>query len=80
MQMVKPDKPDAFFTVADIAQHLNVSARSVRRWIACDDLIVHRFAGAVRISASDFSSFMSKYRQDLPHAVRRKKPNENKPN
>jgi len=48
-----------FFTVGDIADLLDVSTRSVRRWIKSGDLRVHRFGAAVRISESDLKAFAS---------------------
>jgi hypothetical protein len=32
-----------FFTIADVAERLHVSGRTVRRWIGAGDLVVHRW-------------------------------------
>lgn len=52
-------KPMArFYTVAEIADLLEVSTRTVRRWIAGGDLRVHRFGRQVRVSESDLRAFV----------------------
>lgn len=51
-----------FFTVAQVADLLVVSARSVRRWIAEGDLPTHRFGRQVRISEIDLRTFIEKGR------------------
>jgi excisionase family DNA binding protein len=55
--------PPRFFTISAVANFLDVSARSVRRWIATAALPIHRFGGAVRISESDLSAFIAKHRK-----------------
>jgi excisionase family DNA binding protein len=52
-----------FFTIADVADHLQVSGRTVRRWIAAGDLVVHRVGAIVRIAESDFRSFLALRRE-----------------
>ena len=37
-----------FFTVAQVAELLAVSTRSVRRWIAAGELLAHKFGRRVR--------------------------------
>jgi len=51
-----------FFTVADVAERLDVSIRTVRRWIQNGLLIVHRINGLVRISEADFQAFLATHR------------------
>jgi excisionase family DNA binding protein len=46
-------------TVAEIANRLCVSERSVCRWIDVDTLKVHRLGRARRISEADFESFLA---------------------
>jgi excisionase family DNA binding protein len=46
-----------FFTVSDVAEFLDVSTRTVRRWIKSGDLPAHRFGAAVRISETDLRAF-----------------------
>lgn len=48
-----------FFTIADIADCVDVSTRSVRRWIASGELTAHRIGGIVRISEADFLTFLA---------------------
>ncbi len=55
-------KIKAFWTVPDIAQYLDVSPRSVWRWIYAGDLVAHRFGRSVRISDSDLRAFLAAYR------------------
>ena len=52
-----------FFTIGDVANFLDVSARSVRRWIKSGDLPVHRFGGVVRILESDLRAFAATHRE-----------------
>lgn len=51
-----------FFTVGDIALRLNVSPRTVHRWIADHQLVVHRIGRAVRISDADLRAFLALHR------------------
>jgi excisionase family DNA binding protein len=56
------DKPIQFFAVAEVAERLDVSIRTVRRWIQNGLLIVHRINGVVRISESDLQAFLTTHR------------------
>ena len=49
-----------FYTVAQVADLLGVSSRSVRRWIAESDLRAHRFGRQVRISETDLRRMLEK--------------------
>jgi excisionase family DNA binding protein len=51
-----------FFTIGDIATSLDVSNRTVRRWIAGGTLAAHRFTGVVRISERDLLAFLAVHR------------------
>jgi excisionase family DNA binding protein len=51
-----------FFTIDQIADALNVSKRTVRRWIKDGKLVAHRFGMAVRIAADDFAAFVAVHR------------------
>lgn len=53
-----------FFTIAEVAELLCVSVRSVRRWISAGDVVVHRFGGAVRVAEGDLRSFLAMHRGD----------------
>jgi excisionase family DNA binding protein len=48
-----------FFSIAEVAERLNVSTRTVRRWIAAGDLMAHRIGGVVRIAKADFRLFLA---------------------
>ncbi len=52
-----------FFTIAEIAEMLRVSTRTVRRWIDCGQLAVHVFGGVVRIAETDLRAFLALHRQ-----------------
>jgi excisionase family DNA binding protein len=47
-----------FFTIPEVAECLNVSTRTVRRWIKRGELIAHRLGGVVRIAESDLRAFL----------------------
>jgi excisionase family DNA binding protein len=51
-----------FYTVAQVAELLGVSIRSVRRWIAQGDLRAYRFGRQVRISETDLRLFVDEGR------------------
>jgi excisionase family DNA binding protein len=51
-----------YFAIAAIAAALNVSTRTVRRWIASGDLIVHRFNGTIRVAEADLRAFLATHR------------------
>jgi excisionase family DNA binding protein len=52
-----------FFTIAEVAQDLNVSERTVRRWIEDGKLVAHRIGGVVRIAETDLRAFLALHRQ-----------------
>ena len=55
--------PSRFFTIAEVAECLNVSTRTVRRWIKRGELIAYRpGGGVVRIAESDLRAFLAHYR------------------
>ncbi len=49
-----------FYTVLEIAKHLKVSERQVRRWIAKNELVVHRLGRSVRVAESDLDAFLAR--------------------
>jgi excisionase family DNA binding protein len=51
-----------FYTISDIAEFLDVSPRSVRRWIKNGKLVAHRFGATVRIGEADFAAFVALHR------------------
>ena len=50
------------FTSEQIAESVEVSTRTVRRWIAEGLLVAHRINGLVRISEADFPAFLAAHR------------------
>jgi excisionase family DNA binding protein len=46
------------FSVADTAQRLGVSARTVRRWIDEGQLPIHRLGRQIRITEADLIAFI----------------------
>jgi excisionase family DNA binding protein len=52
-----------FFTIAETAEMLRVSSRTVRRWINCEKLVAHVFGSAVRIAEPDLRAFLALHRQ-----------------
>jgi excisionase family DNA binding protein len=48
-----------FFSVSHIAEHLDVSTKTVRRWIEAGQLHVHRFGRRVRIADDDLAAFIA---------------------
>jgi excisionase family DNA binding protein len=57
-----PFSKQQFFTIATVARRLDVSARTVHRWIANGELIVHRIGRAVRVSEADLKAFLAAHR------------------
>jgi excisionase family DNA binding protein len=53
------NRPPSFFTVAKVADRLQVSTRTVRRWIASGELKAHKLGGVVRISDEDLRAFLA---------------------
>lgn len=51
-----------FFTITQIAELLSVSTRTVRRWVACGELLAHKFSGLVRVSELDLRTFLERHR------------------
>jgi excisionase family DNA binding protein len=51
-----------FYTVAQVAELLAVSTRSVRRWIAAGELLAHKFRRQVRVAEIDLLAFLQRHR------------------
>ena len=58
-----PDDRFEFSTIAEVAERIHVTGRTVRRWIAAGDLVVHRVGGVVRISEADLRGFLALHRE-----------------
>ena len=56
--------PIKFYTIPQIAQCVDASTRSVRRWIEKGLLVAHRINGLVRISEADFQAFLANHRNN----------------
>jgi excisionase family DNA binding protein len=52
-----------FYTVKDVAEALDVSTRSVRRWIECEELKVHELGHLIRIADDDLLEFLARRRR-----------------
>ena len=57
----KTDRSLPLETVAETAENLNVSERTVWRLIKSDELRVVRFAGVVRVRPEDREAFIRKH-------------------
>lgn len=53
----------ALLTLDQTAKHLQVSTKSVRRWIEAGDLIAHRIGRQFRISEPDLQAFIRTRRE-----------------
>lgn len=58
--------PDSFFTVASLAEYLDVSERTVREWIGTGELASYRLGGCRRIAAADVDQFLQNGREGGP--------------
>jgi excisionase family DNA binding protein len=52
-----------FFTIAEVAESLRVSRRTIRRRIKAGDLVVHRIGDLVRIAERDLRAFLAMHRE-----------------
>jgi excisionase family DNA binding protein len=52
-----------FYSIKTVAETLEVSTRTVRRWIESGQLIVHRVNGVVRIADADLHAFLAVHRE-----------------
>lgn len=52
-----------YHTIKAVAEALDFSPRTVRRWIANGDLIVHRVDGVVRVAESDLWAFLASHQE-----------------
>lgn len=50
-------------TIPDVAKQLQVSEKTIRRWIKSGDLIAHRLGHQLRISNADLQTFIRIRRQ-----------------
>jgi excisionase family DNA binding protein len=52
-----------FYAIKTVAETLEVSTRTVRRWIARGELIAHRVNGVVRVAEADLRVFLALHRE-----------------
>ena len=62
MKTNRPKSSPKFYTIDQIAEFVEVSTRTVRRWIQNKLLVAHRINGLVRISEGDFQAFLASHR------------------
>jgi excisionase family DNA binding protein len=55
-------QPQPLLSVADIADRLKLSEKTVRRWIERGDLPAHHLGRAVRVSEDDLALYLHKNR------------------
>ena len=51
-----------FYTIAEVAELLAVTTRTIRRWIKAGDLVAHRKGVVVRIADDDWRAFLALHR------------------
>ena len=57
------DKISRFFSIAEVAELLSVSTRTVRRWIEKKLLASHVVGAIVRIGEGDLQAFLASHRR-----------------
>jgi excisionase family DNA binding protein len=62
LQDCKSNKSPRFFTIANVAESLDVSSRTIRRAIKSGRLRAHHFGRAVRIADYDWIEFLEAHR------------------
>lgn len=62
MKPERPKSPTKFYTIQQVADCVEASTRTVRRWIDDGLLIAHKINGLVRISEADFEAFLAAHR------------------
>ncbi len=64
--MSRNAKPPSFYSIREIAEHLQVCDKTVRRWIESGDLVAHRIGRQWRIGATDLETFLKLRRVHKP--------------
>ena len=57
------DPVPRLLSVAAVADRLDVSTKTVRRWIEAGELRIHRLGRSVRIGETDLQQFLEDHRQ-----------------
>ena len=60
---ISTDLPQRLLTIKDVADILQVSDKTVRRWIDAGDLVAHRVGRQLRVSQGDLETFIKLRRQ-----------------
>lgn len=58
----KPPNLPHLFSIETVAAMLDVSPKTVRRWISAGELPVHRLGRQIRISEADLAAFIARAR------------------
>ncbi|PWC55382.1 hypothetical protein TSH7_28500 [Azospirillum sp. TSH7] len=53
-----PSRPAALLTIPEVAERLQVSIKTIRRWIASGDLPTVRLGSQIRIQPKDLDIFL----------------------
>lgn len=64
--MSRNPSPPSFYSIREIADHLLVCDKTVRRWIERGDLVAHRIGHQWRIAAADLETFLKLRRIQKP--------------
>ena len=57
------DLPHRLLTIKDVADILQVSDKTIRRWIDAGDLVAHRVGRQLRVSQGDLETFIKLRRE-----------------
>jgi excisionase family DNA binding protein len=66
-----PDQPSALHSIATVAQRLDVSEKSVRRYIGRGELPAYRIGGQIRIGEADLQNFPRYCRMNMSNTRRK---------
>lgn len=58
-----PSRLSRLLSVHQAAQHLQLSEKTIRRWIEREELAVHRLGRGLRIAEDDLAAFLSRHRR-----------------
>ena len=59
----RPPLPPQLLSIGDVADTLQVSDKTVRRWIERGEMPIHRVGRQIRISAADLATFVRARRE-----------------
>ena len=59
----RPPLPPKLLSIGDVADILQVSDKTIRRWIERGELPIHRLGRQIRISADDLATFVRARRE-----------------